>query len=168
MLEQIFSRFNFKIVYFPGRKNGTADALTKKIGRGDEIFLSQSQIILKPQNLRILANTKRRNRNLSTNASPVTENEFQINNEDREDFSNIHNLLKTAYRNEDDITHTIIKPIFANKRQNKVFRNFRIFMADWEVRNQKLFYKKRLFVPEDKNLKFQIIKQAHFFFKKAR
>lgn len=51
---EYLSRFNFKIVYQPGKMNGKADALTCRSGdlpsEEDEQILQQSRIVLKPEN----------------------------------------------------------------------------------------------------------------------
>ncbi len=53
-LSEYLSRFNFKIVYQPGKMNGKANALTRRSGDlpsdEDERILQQSCVILKPEN----------------------------------------------------------------------------------------------------------------------
>jgi hypothetical protein len=61
---QFLSRFDYEIVYRPGKSNGKADALTRRPGDlpegGDERLKTMEQVVLKPENLpeqlRILAN----------------------------------------------------------------------------------------------------------------
>jgi len=61
---QFLSRFDYEIVYRPGKSNGKADALTRRPGDlpegGDERLKTMEQVVLKPQNLpeqlRILTN----------------------------------------------------------------------------------------------------------------
>ena len=57
---EFLSRFNFKIKYRPGKAGGKPDALTRRSGDlpkgGDERLKFQNQVILKPENLDILAN----------------------------------------------------------------------------------------------------------------
>jgi len=61
---QFLARFDYEIVYRPGKSNGKADALTRRPGDlpegGDERLETMEQVVLKPQNLpeqlRILAN----------------------------------------------------------------------------------------------------------------
>jgi len=49
------TRFDYKIVYRPGKSNGKADALTRRPGDlpegGDERLRNMEQVVLKPQNL---------------------------------------------------------------------------------------------------------------------
>lgn len=51
---EYLSRFNFRIVYQPGKMNGKADALTRRSGvlptEEDERIIQQSRIMLKPEN----------------------------------------------------------------------------------------------------------------------
>jgi hypothetical protein len=61
---QFLSRFDYEIVYRPGKSNGKADVLTRRPGDlpegGDERLKTMEQEVLKPANLpeqlRILAN----------------------------------------------------------------------------------------------------------------
>jgi hypothetical protein len=52
---EYLSRFNFKIVYCPGKAGGKPDALTHRSGDlpqgGDECLIEQQKAVLKPQNL---------------------------------------------------------------------------------------------------------------------
>jgi len=56
---EFFSRFNFQIVYRPGKVGGKLDALTRKSGdlpkEGDEQLLANQQAVLKPHNVTDLA-----------------------------------------------------------------------------------------------------------------
>src|SRR5215217_9717184 len=67
------SRFNFKIVYRPGKAGGKPDALTSRSGdlpkKGDERLRHQQQTILKPSNLDICATS-------ATAATPTTIDEL--------------------------------------------------------------------------------------------
>jgi hypothetical protein len=65
---QFLLRFDYEIVYRPGKSNGKADALTRRPGdqpeEGDERLKTMEQVVLKPENLpeqlRILANDLRK------------------------------------------------------------------------------------------------------------
>ena len=52
---EFLSRFNFKIVYHPGKAGGKPDSLTRRSEElskgGDETLLHMEQAILKPKNL---------------------------------------------------------------------------------------------------------------------
>ena len=56
---EFLSRFNFRIIYRPGKLGGKPDALTRQSGdlpkEGDERLLHQSQTVLKPHNLTMSA-----------------------------------------------------------------------------------------------------------------
>ena len=58
---EFLSRFNFVITYRPGRLGGKPDALTRRSGdlpkEGDERLQQQNQVVLKPQNLDLNANS---------------------------------------------------------------------------------------------------------------
>ena len=49
------TRFDYKLVYSPGKSNGKADALTRRPGDlpegGDERLENMEQVVLKPQNI---------------------------------------------------------------------------------------------------------------------
>ena len=57
---KFLSWFNFQIIYWPGKSGGKPDTLTRRSGdlpkEGDEWLLHQSQTVIKPCNLSILAN----------------------------------------------------------------------------------------------------------------
>jgi hypothetical protein len=65
-LSEFLTRFDYEIVYQPGKLNGKADALTRRPGDrpegGDERLKNMEQVVLKPHNLpeqlRIAANNK--------------------------------------------------------------------------------------------------------------
>jgi hypothetical protein len=69
---QFPSRFNYEIVYRPGKSNGKADALTRRPGDqpegGDEGLKTMEQVVLKPQylpeQLQILANDLKKERSI--------------------------------------------------------------------------------------------------------
>jgi len=52
---EFLTRFDYKIVYRPGKSNGKADALTRRPGDlpegGDERLKNMKQVVLKPYNL---------------------------------------------------------------------------------------------------------------------
>lgn len=56
---EFLSRFNFTIVYRPGKSGAKPDALTRQSGdipkEGDERLAHQQQLILKPHNLSVEA-----------------------------------------------------------------------------------------------------------------
>jgi len=58
---EFLSRFNFKINYRPGKAGGKPDALTRRSGNlpkgGDERLKFQNQVVLKPENLDLLASS---------------------------------------------------------------------------------------------------------------
>lgn len=152
-------------MYLPGKKNGKANALTRRSGNflqnGDERILFQSQTILKSQNFQILANIRQRNRVQPIEDFPVVADRLEKNDGDRNPVLKTGDLLDIAYQNEDDIIHKIMKFITNDDCQNKVFRNLRLSIADCEIRNQKLFFKDRLVVLDNDDLRLEIIKQAH-------
>jgi hypothetical protein len=51
---EYLSRFNFKIIYRPGKAGGKPDALTRRSGDlpqgGDDRLIEQQKAVLKPQN----------------------------------------------------------------------------------------------------------------------
>ena len=62
---EFLSRFNFKIVYRPGKQGAKPDALTRwseDLSKGEDVHLQQqSQVVLKPHNLELMANSVQNN-----------------------------------------------------------------------------------------------------------
>ena len=59
---EFLSRFDFVTVYRPGKQGGKPDALTRRSGdlpkERDERLLHQSQVILNPKNLQLMADNE--------------------------------------------------------------------------------------------------------------
>jgi hypothetical protein len=134
---QFLSRFDYKIVYRPGKSNGKADALTRRPGDlpegGDERLKTMEQVVLKPENLpeqlRILAN-------------------------DLKEACSIQEQLGKAMR-EDDFAQKIFKAV----REGTSMKE--ITVAECSEQNGELFCRGKQYVPENPELQLRLIKEHH-------
>ena len=134
---QFLSRFDYEIVYRPGKSNGKADVLTRRPGDlpegGDERLKTMEQVVLKPQNLpeqlRILANDLAK-------ARPIQER------------------LKEA-SDQDSLVGRILDAV----RQGTSMRE--ISVAECSEKEGQLYYRGKRYVPEDSGLQLQLIKEYH-------
>ncbi|KAG0154527.1 hypothetical protein PDIDSM_95 [Penicillium digitatum] len=169
---EFLSRFNFKITYRPGKQGAKPDALTRRSEdipkEGDERLAHQSQTVLKKENLQINVTTRQRNGVTTTTppelpdlpeeppataevpptitvppdiadppitAAPETRVRF-IENNLPEPPSTIKDLLLEAY-NQDKVVQSIL-----------------------EAGNY-LYYRNRLYVPDNDELKAEILRLCH-------
>jgi len=125
---QFLSRFDYEIVYCPGKSNGKADALRRRPGDlpegGDERLKTMEQVVLKPENLpeqlRILAN-------------------------DLKEIRPIQEQLGNATR-EDDLVQRILEAVRKGTSMKE------ITVADCSEQDGRLFYRGKQYVPEDPEL----------------
>ena len=155
------SRFNFKIVYQPGKMNRKADALTRQLGGlstdKDERVLQQSHVVLKPDNFLKVHTSKipfdpTLDKPISELAiSEIDDNDFQqfesgviqptplLPSEqaevssDKNDLVNACKLWKLAYANLEDPIHEVITMLLQNHRQHPIFCKLRLSMADCQL-----------------------------------
>ena len=124
---EFLSRFNFEIVYRPGKVGGKPDALTRRSGdlpeEGDERLLENQQAVLKlqnlPENMRLLAS------NTSTNGRPP-----------------LDSLFKEAYE-ADTFPERILAMLAQNEQHSK-----EISLADCDEKNSCLRYQECWYVPD--------------------
>jgi len=134
---QFLSRFDYEIVYRPGRSNGKADALTRRPGDlpegGDERLKTMEQVVLKPEHLpeqlRILAGDLRA-------------------------ACSIHQQFENAPE-EDDLVQKILKAV----RQGTSIK--KITVAECLEQDGRLFYRGKQYVPQDPELQLQQ-KKEHY------
>ncbi|KAG0153116.1 hypothetical protein PDIDSM_2075 [Penicillium digitatum] len=166
---EFLSRFNFKITYRPGKQGAKPDALTR------------SQTVLKKENLQINVTTRQRNGVTTTTppelpdlpeeppataevppiitdppitAAPETRVRF-IENNLPEPPSTIKDLLLEAY-NQDKVVQSILEALDKNAS-----RHPEITLADCERRGNYLYYRNRLYVPDNDELKAEILRLCH-------
>jgi hypothetical protein len=134
---QFLSRFDYEIVYRPGKSNGKADALTRWPGDlpegGDERLKTMEQVVLKPENLpeqlRILASNLRKE-------CPVQEQ------------------LEVASKR-DGLVGRILDAV----RQGTLMRE--ITVAECSEEKGQLHYRGTRYVPEEPELQLRLIKEHH-------
>jgi len=134
---QFLSRFDYEIVYRPGKSNGKADALTRRPRDlpegGDERLKTMEQVVLKPTNLpeqvRILASDLRKQ-------CPVQE---QLEEASKQDV--------------------LVAKILHAVRQGTLMREIMVAECS-EVKGQ-LHYGGKRYVPEDPELQLPLIKEHH-------
>ena len=134
---QFLSRFDYEIVYRPGKSNGKVDALTRRPGDlpegGDERLKTMEQVVLKPENLpeqlRILAN-------------------------DLKEIRPIQEQLGKATR-EDGLVQRILEAV----RKGTSLKE--ITVAECSEQDGRLFYRGKQYVPEDPELQLRLIKEHH-------
>jgi hypothetical protein len=134
---QFLSRFDYEIVYRPGKSNDKADALTRRPGDlpegGDERLKTMEQVVLKPQNLpeqlRILAN----------DLAKVRSVQEQLRESSEQD--------------------SLVGMILDAGRQGTSIWN--ITVAECSEREGQLYYRGQKYVPEDPALQLRLITEHH-------
>jgi hypothetical protein len=134
---QFLSRFDYEIVYRPGKSNGKADALTRRPGDlpegGDERLKTMEQVVLKPENLpeqlRILASDLRGERS-------------------------VQEQLEEALKQDG-----LVKRIHDAVRQGTSMKE--ITVAECSEQEGQLYYRGKRYVPEDPELQLRLIKEYH-------
>jgi len=134
---EFLTRFDYGIVYRPGKSNGKADALTRRPGDlpkgGDERLKNMEQVVLKPHNLpeqlQILANSL-----------PVQER------------SSISNLFNQTYE-DDPLSGKIINAIRTNSSLKE------ITIADCTEQDGRVQYRGKQYVPESDQLRLRLIQE---------
>ncbi|KAG0160247.1 hypothetical protein PDIDSM_7774 [Penicillium digitatum] len=132
---EFLSRFNFKITYRPGKQGAKPDALTR------------SQTVLKKENLQINVTTRQRNGVTTTTPPELPDLP--------EPPSTIKDLLLEAY-NQDKVVQSILEALDKNAS-----RHPEITLADCERRGNYLYYRNRLYVPDNDELKAEILRLCH-------
>jgi len=136
---EFLTRFNYKIVYRPGKSNGKADALTRRPGDlpegGDERLENMEQVVLKPQNqpeqLRLLAD------------SPAVQGR-----------PSIFDRMTEAYET-DPLPGKILEAIWTKSGIQE------ITIAECIEDKGRIRYRWNLYVPEDDKLRLRIIQEHH-------
>ena len=134
---QFLSRFDYEIVYRPGKSNGKADALTRRRGDlpegGDERLKTMEEVVLKPANLpeqlRILVNDLWK------------------------ECSVQEQLEETSERD------TLVRRILSAVRQGTSMRE--ITVAECSEVEGHLYYRGKRYVPKDPELQLRLIKENH-------
>jgi hypothetical protein len=133
------TRFDYEIVYRPGKSNGKADALTRRPGDlpegGDERLKNMEQVVLKPHNLP-------EQLKISANAMPD------------QGVPPISDLVAQAYM-DDPLPEKILEAI----RQGGSLKD--ITVAECTEQEGKVWYRGKCYVPEGDQLRLRLIQEHH-------
>lgn len=133
---EFLSRFNFKIVFRPGKQGAKPDALTRRSGdlpkEGDERLLHQSRVVLKSQNL-----------DLGVFASGF------------EELSDLEKLFSEGYE-KDMAPSEYLKQLKEGFRQSKD-----ISLGDCQEVEGRLQYRRAWYVPDLDSLRLEILRTHH-------
>jgi hypothetical protein len=168
---EYLSHFNFKIIYCPGKAGRKPDALTHRSGDlpqgGDECLIEQQKAVLKPQNLpdnppHLSANS------LSEQQESVLEPQHMFPNTPRtadlyllteaqnpDGQSSLLHSIKKATRS-DPFAQRIITLLHDGKLHSK-----EISLSECSVHDGRLYYQQRLYIPNDDNLRIQLLQSYH-------
>ena len=142
---EFLSRFNFKIMYRPGKQGGKPDALTRRSGdlpgEGDETFKNQTTVLL--------------SHNLAHDMAPTEQQKPQLESHELRllaDFppSDGRDPLRTLFERAYQTDKTPTSIFWALECGDK--RHTEITLADCENRGGILFYQNRFFVPRHEDL----------------
>jgi hypothetical protein len=160
---EYLSRFNFKIIYRPGKAGGKPDALTHRSGDlpqvGDERLIEQQKAVLKPQNLR--DNLP----HLSTNGL-IEQQEVVLKPQhllpDTPRTADLHVLAEAPTPDgQSSLLHSIEKATHSDAFPQRIIsllhngklHSKEISLSECGVRNSWLYYQQRLYIPNDDNLR---------------
>jgi hypothetical protein len=137
---EYLSRFDFKIVYRPGKAGGKPDALTRRSGDlpqgADEHLTEQQKAVLKPQNLpdnlRLLADTPPGNGQLPLD----------------QDISQATKM--------DAFAQNILTMLREGKQHCREFS-----ISECQKQDGRLLYQQRLYIPESDPLRLCILRSHH-------
>lgn len=182
---EFLSRFNFKIIYRPGKQGAKPDALTRRSEdlpkEGDERLLHQSQTVLKKENLELPPENAISTLNVTTRSrahpprkpaensvenpveslpdTPAQTRRVRFADETTHDVpeppQDIKSLLDNAY-SLDETVQSILEALDKNAT-----RHPKITLADCQRRGNYLLYRNRLYVPDHGELKAELLRQCH-------
>jgi hypothetical protein len=136
---ELLTRFDYEIVYRPGKSNGKADALTRRPGDlpegGDERLKNMEQVVLKPHNLP---------EQLRISANDTLERQVPL----------ISDRFTQAYR-DDPLHNKILEAI----RQGGSLKD--ITVAECTEQEGKVWYRGKYYVPEGDQLRLRLIQEHH-------
>lgn len=137
---EFLSRFDFNIVYRPGKAGAKPDALTRRPGdlpeEGDERILERFKAVLKPQNLP-------KELQISANTATATAPEP------------LQTLFDQAY-DQDPFPNRVLEMLRTGVQQSK-----EISLADCRKVNGRLTYRHSTFVPDHSPLRLRLIRDHH-------
>ncbi|KAG0154825.1 hypothetical protein PDIDSM_395 [Penicillium digitatum] len=152
---EFLSRFNFKITYRPGKQGAKPDALTRRNGVTTTTPPELPDLPEEPPATEVppIITVPPDIADPPITAAPETRVRF-IENNLPEPPSTIKDLLLEAY-NQDKVVQSILE---ADKNAS---RHPEITLADCERRGNYLYYRNRLYVPDNDELKAEILRLCH-------
>jgi hypothetical protein len=168
---EYLSRFNFKIIYRPGKAGGKPDALTGRSGDlpqgGDERLIEQQKAVLKPQNLpdnppHLSANGQSEQQEAAPKPqqvpldTPQTTDLRLLTEAPTSDVQSslLHNIEKAT--RSDPFAQRIISLLHDGKLHSK-----EISLSECDVHDGRLYYQQRLYIPNDDNLRLRLLQGHH-------
>jgi len=146
---EFLSRFNFKIQYRPGKQGQKPDALTRRSEdlpkEGDERLQHQSQVVLKQENLE-KTELQKKVRFTDTNTYRLAAIVLP---------DTIHDRFMKAQQ-EDEELQSVITALREGKPNHPRFQ-----LGQCELRDECLYYRDRLYVPDDDELRAEILRLCH-------
>ena len=141
---EYLSRFDFKIVYRPGKSGGKPDALTRRSqdlpeGEDNPRLKVQHQVVLKPRNLELLSNDLK---------IPSQADDRQTEREEVE--KTLEELWKEGLEN-DPFPSKILELL-----RNKVSHSKEISLAECKELQGRLHYREKLYVPDSHALRMRL------------
>ena len=150
------TRFDFKIVYRPGKQGAKPDALTRRSMDlplpGDPRLEYQKQVVLKPQNLTVAP--------IEVTPEPLEEPRTREGSNESatpepEEEASIEQLFQEAYR-QDPLPNEVLQALRSGAR-----RHAQLTLAECEDREGRLYYRGKLYVPDYHPLKMRLCKEVH-------
>lgn len=154
---EFLSRFNFIIIYRPGKQGGTPDSLTRRSGdlpvnSGDERIQQQHRTVLKSYNLdpKIISDIPQQPDPVFV--APIQLEPKQANATTME----VERLMLQGY-DEDKIVKSIIKILTGPGP----YRSRHLDLSRCSLKNNRLYYDDLIYVPDNSELKLLLIKSCH-------
>jgi hypothetical protein len=168
---EYLSRFNFKIIYRPGKAGRKPDALTRRSGDlpqgGDERLIEQQKAVLKPQNLP--DNPPHRSANgLIEQHEAVLKPQHLLPNTPR--TADLHLLAEASTPDgQSSLLHSIEKATRSDPFAQRIIsllhdgklHSKEISLSECGVRDGRLYYQQRLYIPNDDNLRLRLLQSHH-------
>jgi len=163
---EFLSRFNFQIIYRPGKQGGKPDALTRRSAdlpkEGDERLLHQSQTVLKPKNLQLPPQEQGQDRIFATatrdqndTEQPLQEEQLRLENPTLTLPPDIEDLFQKGY-SQDPVPNAVLTDLREGNRKNQY-----LTIAECRDINGHLQYRGKLYVPDCAELKAQLLRNYH-------
>lgn len=153
---EFLSRFNFKIIYQPGKQGAKPDALTRRSEdlpkEGDEHLLHQSQRVLKRENLDQTPKPLQLN---TTTTKEQPKHVYFADEAQPEPPKMIQDQFMQAMSEDNDL-QSILEALDQNQPYHP-----KIILADCKRNSHYLLYWNHLYVPDNYKLKTELLKTCH-------